>query len=223
MSAVYERDGGAAALAHDRVVGALRERVQPRVQRRQHRFVVVGRRAVLREPRDEARHRAGREALERRHRGVDVGVVAVDGVDVVAQPDPRVGELQRRQLGEPARQRAGFGRVEALLEARGSRPARSAGARRSSPRRARGRGCRRARSAPCRRARGRRRTAPRSRPRRGAAPRAARARRRGSRAGRRPSSASSSGSPQLRAAQQVVASVLPRWRSETTSVRMGAV
>ena len=38
-------------------------------------------------------------------------------VDVVAQPDARVGELQRRRLGEPARQRPGVARREALLEA----------------------------------------------------------------------------------------------------------
>ena len=50
---------------------------------------------------------------------MDVGVVAVDRVDVVAQPDARVGELHRAgRAGSAsvARERARLGRREALLE-----------------------------------------------------------------------------------------------------------
>ena len=102
------------------VVGALRELVQERVDRRERRLVVVGPRALLRQPHDPARHRAGGEPLERRHRRVQVDVVAVQRVDVVAQPDAGVGEPQPRgrgELGEPLRERARLGRVDRLGQA----------------------------------------------------------------------------------------------------------
>ena len=122
-----QRDPGArrraGAGADRRVVGALRELVQERVDRRERRLVVVGPRAVLRQPHDPARHRAGGEPLERRHRRVQVDVVAVDRVDVVAQPDARVGEPQprrARELGEPLRERPGLRRARPARTGRGS-------------------------------------------------------------------------------------------------------
>ena len=178
------------------------ERVHPRVERRERGLVVVGasrRRSGSVD--DPARHRAGGEALERRHRRVEVGVVAVDRVDVVAQPEAGVGDRHAARARRARRARAASGPASAgrdrAARGRGSPAARSAGGRRSSPRRARGRGCRRrSTSSP---------SGPSARPRsanNGAGelgrvalrrPRAARARRRGSRAGRRPRRASSSG------------------------------
>ena len=110
----------ARAAGHRPVLRALDERVHPRVDRRERGLVVVGGRVVLGQVDDPARHRAGREALEGRHGRVDVGVVAVDRVDVVAQPDAGVGELDARGrglLGEPRGERAGVGRLDPLLEA----------------------------------------------------------------------------------------------------------
>ena len=184
--------GRARAGADRRVVGALRELVQERVDRRERGLVVVGPRALLGQPHDPARHRAGGEPLERRHGRVQVDVVAVD-----ARRRRRAARRRdRRAAAAPAR-RARSMRCASGPAAAGSigaeRPRkpdgpRSAAARRSSPRPARGRGCRPASAArPRARARRppRRGTAPRARRRRGAAPRAARARRRARRGGRR--------------------------------------
>ena len=71
-SATQARADAPAPGAQHRVLGALRERVHPRVERREDGLVVVGRRAVGRQPDDPARHRAGGQALERRHGGVQV-------------------------------------------------------------------------------------------------------------------------------------------------------
>ena len=111
---------GAAADRDDGVVGALGERVQPGVERAEDGLVVVGGRAVLGQLGHVAGHRAGGDALERRDRGVDVGVVAVDRVDVVAQPDAGVGELQPRRPARPRRAAARAGRpARARSAARG--------------------------------------------------------------------------------------------------------
>ena len=102
------------------VGGALRELVQERVEGRERRLVVVGPRPRLGQPHDPAGHRPGGEPLERRRRRVQVEVVAVDRVDVVAEPHARVGDPQpggRGELGEPDRQRAGGDRVDRLGEA----------------------------------------------------------------------------------------------------------
>ena len=112
--------GGARAAGHRPVLRALDERVHPRVERRERGLVGVGGGVVLGQVHDPARHRAGGEALEGRHRRVDVGVVAVDRVDVVAQPHAGVGEAHARGrglLGEPRGQRPGVGRRDPLLEA----------------------------------------------------------------------------------------------------------
>ena len=154
--------------------------------------------------------------------------MAVDRVDVVAQPDAGIGERERARARPPRRaaRRAGpRSPARCAARGRGSRAARSAGGASiqprdepvvvvagddsSSP------------SGPSARAERRRRPARRSRRRRAAAPRAARARRRGSRAGRCRASRSSSGARSSGAAQQVGARREPRWRSETTSVRIG--
>ena len=102
-----------------RVLAALRERAHPRVHRREHRLVVVGRGAGLGQAHDPAGHRARREPLERRDGRVQVGVVAVDRVDVLAQPEARVGDAHARGrgvAGERRGERAGLGRLEVLLE-----------------------------------------------------------------------------------------------------------
>ena len=104
----------------------------------------------------------GAEALERRHRHVAVEVVAVGRVDVVAQPDARVGDVERGRLRacRPMRRAC---RSTPAGPARSSSPSGSAAVARApvEPRRDRagGRGCR-ARARPRRRAR-----APRRRPR----------------------------------------------------------
>ena len=111
--------GRARAGADQRVVGALGERVHPGVERRQDRLVVVGRRALAGQRDRPAGHGARGQALEGGHRGVQVGVVAVDGVDVLAQPDARVDDLharRRRPLGQRRGQRACVARLDPLLE-----------------------------------------------------------------------------------------------------------
>ena len=151
--------------------------------------------------------------------------MAVERVDVVAQPHAGVGELQPRRpggLGQALGQRAASrGRVALLEPEEPGRP-RSAAARRSSRRPARGRGCRPAGAARRRRrapARPRRRTARRCRPPPGAAPRAAPARRRGSRSRSTSVERLQQRRAQLRAgAAGRSRSSLPRCRSETTRV-----
>ena len=136
----------------------------------------------------------------------------MDGEDVVAQPRARVGDAAaapgRRARPMRIGERAGLLRARPARRARGSPTARTAAARRSTPRSARGRGCRRAR-APRRRGRARRPpragSPPRARPRRGARPPAARGRRRGSRAGPAPRSALDQRRAQLGAPEQVLA------------------
>ena len=113
----YEREDAPPPLRDDRVVRALRERVQPGVERARHGLVVVRRRVLLGQRGDPLGHRADEDALEGRDGGVGVGVVAVEGVDVVAQPHAGVGELQPRGprgLREGAGERA-VG-LEVLLE-----------------------------------------------------------------------------------------------------------
>ena len=132
-SATHARAEAPAPALTARVVGALGERVHPRVERRERGLVVVGRRAARSGSCDDpARHRARGEALERRHRRVQVGVVAVDRVDVVAQPDAGVGDLRRA----PGAARSASARGERP----GVAPARS---RCSSPRKPGGSVCRR--------------------------------------------------------------------------------
>ena len=151
----------------------------------------------------------------------------MDGVDVVAQPGARVGEPQPGRRDELGRGAAASGpasrRLDRLGRARGSPTARTAAARRSSPRRARGRGCRRA---PAPRPRARARAPASARNGRGELgrvamrrPRAARARRRGSRAGRRRASASISGARSSARRSRSLPLAAPRCRSEMTSVR----
>ena len=138
--------GGARTGGQHGALAALRERAHPGVQRGEHRLVVVRGRARLGQPHDPARHRARREPLERRDGRVQVGVVAVDRVDVVAQPDARVDEPHPRRRGVGGQRRGERARprpARCAARGRGSPTARSPGARRSSPRRARGRGCRR--------------------------------------------------------------------------------
>ncbi len=92
--------------------------MHPGVDRREHRLVGVGPR-VLGEVHDPARHRARGEPLERRHRRVQVGVVAVDRVDVVAQPHTGVGDADPRRggaLGEANGERPGVLGRHPLLE-----------------------------------------------------------------------------------------------------------
>ncbi|CAA9473401.1 MAG: hypothetical protein AVDCRST_MAG13-637 [uncultured Solirubrobacteraceae bacterium] len=125
VRAAGERDPGAGGRAgargdHAVGVGALGDRVDPRVERREDRLVVVGRRAVVGERRREPRHHPGGQPLEGRDGRVDVGVVAVDRVDVVAQPQARIGDRHPGGcgvLGERGGQAPGVGGLDALLEA----------------------------------------------------------------------------------------------------------
>jgi hypothetical protein len=79
--------------------------VAQRVERREHRLVVLRRRRVG-DRADHPRERADREPLERRDDDVRVEVVAVRRVDVVAQPQARVGDLDGRRA-QPGRQPLG--------------------------------------------------------------------------------------------------------------------
>ena len=125
-SATHARADAPAPAESDGAVGALGERVHPRVQRREHGLVVVGRRAV---PRAAGTTQRAIAPVARRSKvgdgGVQVRVVAVEGVHVVAQPHARVGDAAARAgaaasasaLGE----RAGVVRLDALLEAEEAR------------------------------------------------------------------------------------------------------
>ena len=68
------------------------ERIQPRVQRPEHRLVVLGAQRSGGGLADDPRHHARPQPLEHRHRGVAIGVVTMGGIDIVAQPHPRVGD-----------------------------------------------------------------------------------------------------------------------------------
>ena len=220
--------GRARAARHRPVLRALDERVHPRVERRERGLVGVGGGVVLGQVHDPARHRPGRQALEGRHGRVEVGVVAVDRVDVVAQPHAGIGDLDPRRgglLGEPRGQRAGVGGRDPLLEAEEAGrlglqaavdPARD------EPVVVVAGGDQQLAVGAERAARGRRTPARRSRRRRAAAPRAARARRRGSRRRSWRATASSSGARRSARRSRSASRVEPRWRSETTSVRIGS-
>ena len=66
---------------------------------------------------EQALDRGDTEALERGNGEVAVEIVAVGRVDIVAQPDPRIGDLDRGagELANQRRQRRRFG-LDALLE-----------------------------------------------------------------------------------------------------------
>ena len=96
--------------ARDRArLRALHDAVRERVDGRQRRLVVVGAgRARLRGIAREARDGRREHALHPRHGQVQVEVVAVGGVDVVAQPHARVGQHDlraRHARGDAPRQR----------------------------------------------------------------------------------------------------------------------
>ena len=185
---------------------------------------VAGRRQRIRPGRRRSRAPARPrhpEALDRRHGQVAVEVMAVDGVDVVAHPEPRVGEAD---LAAPAargapRRRGPRARPSARAPAApavGERAALEPGldqvvvvvagddhqlAARRAPRRAR-------------RSRARRPRAPRP-----AADRAARARRRAGPAGRRPRAPRAARSRNASRRSRSAPLPRPRWRSETIAVR----
>ena len=95
---------------------ALGDAVAESIYRGEHPLVIGGGGSGWQRP-GGAHHRGGGDALRPRQRQMGVDVVAVGGVDVIAQPDAGVGEgeARRRQpLGEPLG-RAGGG-VEAVLE-----------------------------------------------------------------------------------------------------------
>ena len=162
-----------------------------------------------------------REPLDRRQRHVAVEVVAVGRVDVVADPDPRVADLEPG-VAEPVGDRARPPDAARRRSRRARRAAPRRGRARATGRAGDGRGCR-ARGRPrCRRTprRSRRRSRGRRPAIRRAARRGARPCRRAGRAGRRPRRRSPRAGARAAAGRRSTSlpELAPRWRSEIRTV-----
>ncbi len=96
---------GAVRAPSERRAAGLRNGVDPGVDRRLEPLVVLDAPRTVGERADRPGHHPGGEPLEHRHRRVDVEQVAVEGVDVLAQPHPGVAHPHPRR-GERAGQGA---------------------------------------------------------------------------------------------------------------------